>query len=120
MIESRELSFHQSEQPVAPLMTVKPHAPVQQSGIKSELPFKCCWGCPFDRFYAPAVAVGPCLGLDLYAALREEDFEELNVEISNMDWVSHAGSEPAASVGEQFSPEEMQQGLLEVLSLVPR
>ena len=55
----------------------------------------------------------------IYAARREEDFEELNVEISNMDWVSHASSEQA-SVGDQFSPREIQQGLLEVLKLVPR
>ena len=55
----------------------------------------------------------------IYAARREEDFEELNVEISNMDWVSHASSEPAAPVGDQFSPREIQQGLLEVLKLVP-
>ena len=56
----------------------------------------------------------------IYAARRKEDFEELNVEISNMDWVSHASSEPAAPVGDQFSPREIQQGLLEVLKLVPR
>ena len=55
----------------------------------------------------------------IYAARREEDFEELNVEISNMDWVNHASSEQA-SVGDQFSPREIQQGLLEVLKLVPR
>lgn len=44
----------------------------------------------------------------IYAARRKEDFEELNVEISNMDWVSHAGSEPAASMVDQFSLEEIQ------------